>query len=99
MAVGILGFLIAGIQGAHGSGLGQYGRLRDLRFVAIERALHGIFRSYGQSLRVILILNEVGLIIGLLRTVVESGAAGGGMRHDRIQRFSQLFMIGGELYL
>src|ERR1700726_1470847 len=100
MAIGIFSFLIAKSQRSHGGGLRHYVGLRNLAFVAIEGALHGIFRSYSQSLRVTLILNEVGLVISDFRAIVETAASsGGGMRHDGIQRLSQQFMVGGKLQL
>src|ERR1700730_4422032 len=96
MAIGILAFLIAESQGSYGSGLCHGGRHGELRFVAVERALHGIFRGYVQRLRVALVLNEVSLIIGHVRTIVDSGAAAGRMWNDGKERLREQFTVRGE---
>src|ERR1700732_5151938 len=98
MTVGIFGFLIADGHGPHSSALRHYGGLRDLGFVAVERALHGILSGYGQSLRVMLILNQVSVIVSDFRAVVKSTTEGG-VGRDGIQRFRELFVVGGELQL
>ena len=65
----------------------RFGLRKDLRlslfgFVAAKRTLHRVFRGDRQGLRVLLVLDQIGLIVIHVRAVHGSGKGGKRMGND-----------------